>query len=175
MGIDGFGRDSKEAVSKRWRELGVVEGFGAVAATRSHKGTFKLPKAVAPVQCKVYSKVCGQSRGQFSDALALTSPHICSSPDGHTPSLTSASSASSSKPAGAWSGEETALYMLYKVRLGEFYVLVPDNETKREVDQLRIMWAAADVAEGRPVLSRWHANWKALYEEYVREGLAQLE
>jgi len=44
--------------------------------------------------------------------------------------------------------------MLDKVRGGEFYVLVPDNETKRELDQLRIMWAAGDVAEGRPPLSR---------------------
>jgi len=79
------------------------------------------------------------------------------------------------KPNGAWSSEETVLYMLDKVRQGDFYILVPDNETKREVDQLRIMWAAADVAEGRPALSRWHANWRALYEEYMREGLAQLE
>ncbi|PPR05379.1 hypothetical protein CVT24_007993 [Panaeolus cyanescens] len=81
----------------------------------------------------------------------------------------------SSKPPGAWSAEETVLYMLDKVRQGDFYVLVPDNETKREVDQLRIMWAAADVAEGRPALSRWHANWKSLFEEYMKEGLAQLE
>ncbi|KAF9046342.1 hypothetical protein BJ165DRAFT_1346103 [Panaeolus papilionaceus] len=81
----------------------------------------------------------------------------------------------STKPAGAWTPEETVLYMLDKVRQGDFYVIVPDNETKREVDQLRIMWAAADVAEGRPALSRWHANWKSLFEEYMREGLAQLE
>ena len=67
------------------------------------------------------------------------------------------------------------LYMLDKVRAGEFYVLCPDNETKRQVDQLRIMWSAADIAEGRPALSRWHANYKALFEEYMREGLAQLE
>ncbi|CAA7258816.1 unnamed protein product [Cyclocybe aegerita] len=79
------------------------------------------------------------------------------------------------KPAGAWTPEETVLYMLDKVREGEFYILVPDNETKREVDQLRIMWAAADIAEGRPALSRWHPNYKALYEEYMREGMAQLE
>ena len=79
------------------------------------------------------------------------------------------------KPAGAWSAEETVIYMLDKVRAGEFYILVPDNETKRELDQLRIMWGAADIAEGRPALSRWHPNYKALYEEYIREGLAQLE
>jgi hypothetical protein len=65
--------------------------------------------------------------------------------------------------------------MLDKVRSGDFYILVPDNDTRREVDQLRIMWAAADIAEGRPALSRWDARYKALYEEYMREGLAQLE
>ncbi|KAF8904045.1 hypothetical protein CPB84DRAFT_1814482 [Gymnopilus junonius] len=84
-------------------------------------------------------------------------------------------SPSGEKPPGAWSAEETVLYMLDKVRSGDFYVLVPDNETKREVDQLRIMWAAADIAEGRPALSRWDPKWKSLYEEYVREGLAQLD
>jgi NAD(P)-dependent dehydrogenase (short-subunit alcohol dehydrogenase family) len=80
-----------------------------------------------------------------------------------------------SKPAGAWSAAETVQYMLDKVRSGDFYILVPDNETRREVDQLRIMWAAADIAEGRPALSRWDVKYKALYEEYMREGLAQLE
>jgi len=79
------------------------------------------------------------------------------------------------KPPGAWSAEETVLYMLDRVRLGDFYILVPDNETKKEVDQLRVMWGAADVAEGRPALSRWHPNYKALFEEYMREGLSQLE
>ena len=65
--------------------------------------------------------------------------------------------------------------MLDRVRSGDFYILVPDNDTRREVDQLRIMWAAADIAEGRPALSRWDVRYKALYEEYMREGLAQLE
>jgi hypothetical protein len=34
------------------------------------------------------------------------------------------------------------------------------------------MWAAADVAQGRPALSRWHRDYKALFEEYMREGQA---
>ena len=79
------------------------------------------------------------------------------------------------KPQGAWTAEETVLYMLDKVRGGEFYVLVPDNETKRELDQLRIMWAAGDVAEGRPPLSRWDKDHKPLYDEYVKEGMAALD
>ncbi|XP_006462466.1 hypothetical protein AGABI2DRAFT_193604 [Agaricus bisporus var. bisporus H97] len=79
------------------------------------------------------------------------------------------------KPHGAWTAEETILYMFDKIRLGDFYILVPDNETKREVDQLRIMWGAADVAEGRPALSRWHKDYKPLFEEFVRDGMAALE
>jgi hypothetical protein len=80
-----------------------------------------------------------------------------------------------SKPPGAWTAEETVLYMLDRVRAGDFYIIVPDNETRREVDALRIMWGAADLAEGRPALSRWHPKYKALYEEYIREGMHALE
>ena len=64
---------------------------------------------------------------------------------------------------------------LEKVRQGKFYILCPDNETRREVDQLRIMWGAGDVAEGRPALSRWHRDYKALFEEYVRDGLDRID
>ncbi|TEB24205.1 NAD(P)-binding protein, partial [Coprinellus micaceus] len=85
------------------------------------------------------------------------------------------STTSPDKPRGAWTAEETVLYMLDKLREGDFYILVPDNETKREVDQLRIMWGAADVAENRPALSRWHPSYKPLFEEYMREGMAQLD
>ncbi|TFK48741.1 NAD(P)-binding protein [Heliocybe sulcata] len=75
------------------------------------------------------------------------------------------------KPPGAWTPEETVLYMLDKVRNGHFYILCPDNETRPEVDHLRIMWGAGDIVEGRPALSRWHPNYKSLFEEYVREGM----
>ena len=79
------------------------------------------------------------------------------------------------KPPGAWSAQETVLYMLDKVRLGDFYIICPDNETRREVDQLRVMWGAGDVAEGRPALSRWHRDYKALFEEFIRDGIEQLD
>lgn len=78
------------------------------------------------------------------------------------------------KPPGAWTAEETVLFMLDRVRSGDFYILVPDNETRREVDQLRMLWATGDVVEGRPALSRWDQTYKSLFDEYVREGLAQM-
>ncbi|KAI0035229.1 NAD-P-binding protein [Vararia minispora EC-137] len=79
------------------------------------------------------------------------------------------------KPPGAWTAEETVLFMLDRVRSGDFYILVPDNETRREVDNLRIMWSAGDITEGRPPLSRWHPNYKAIFEDYMRENLAQMD
>ena len=69
----------------------------------------------------------------------------------------------------------TTTAQLDKVRQGKFYILCPDNETRKQVDQLRIMWGAGDVAEGRPALSRWHRDYKALFEEYVRDGLESLD
>ncbi|KAH6911590.1 hypothetical protein BKA70DRAFT_1268178 [Coprinopsis sp. MPI-PUGE-AT-0042] len=94
---------------------------------------------------------------------------------GMTGAPTSSSGNPASKPRGAWSAQETVLYMIDKVIEGDFYILVPDNETKRQVDQLRIMWGAADIAENRPALSRWHPSYKSLFEEYMREGLAALD
>jgi len=79
------------------------------------------------------------------------------------------------KPDGAWSAEESVLFMIDRVRSGDFYILVPDNETRREVDELRIMWGAADMTEGRPALSRWHPSYKTAFDEYMKEGLAQLD
>jgi len=79
------------------------------------------------------------------------------------------------KPDGSWSAEETVLFMIDRVRAGDFYILVPDNETRREVDELRIMWGAADITEGRPALSRWHPSYKAAFDEYMKDGLAQLD
>lgn len=77
------------------------------------------------------------------------------------------------KPAGAWTADQTVEYMLTRLRVGDFYILVPDNETSSELDALRIRWAAEDITEGRPALSRWHPEYKGLYEEYIAENTHQ--
>ncbi|CAE6430172.1 unnamed protein product [Rhizoctonia solani] len=81
---------------------------------------------------------------------------------------------SAEKPAGAWTAKQTVQYMLSRVRDGEFYIICPDNETSEDLDRLRIRWAADDLVERRPALSRWHPLYKPLFEEYVREGLHEL-
>lgn len=63
------------------------------------------------------------------------------------------------KPAGAWTPEETVAFLLERLDAGDFYILAPDNETTRAADERRIAWAAGDIIENRPALSRWHPDF----------------
>lgn len=76
------------------------------------------------------------------------------------------------KPDGAWTPQESISYMLDRVRQGEFYIIGPDNETSKEVDQLRIIWSARDIAEGRPPLSRWHEDYRPMFQKFIDEHLS---
>lgn len=63
------------------------------------------------------------------------------------------------KPAGAWTPEQVVAFLFASVARGDFYILCPDNEVTRDLDAQRIRWAAGDIAENRPPLSRWHKDW----------------
>jgi hypothetical protein len=60
--------------------------------------------------------------------------------------------------------------MLERLDLGDFYILCPDNEVTRELDERRILWAAGDIVENRPPLSRWHPDHAHRFEAFLREG-----
>jgi NAD(P)-dependent dehydrogenase (short-subunit alcohol dehydrogenase family) len=74
------------------------------------------------------------------------------------------------KPPGAWTPEQTVDFMLERLGLGDFYILCPDNEVTRELDERRILWAAGDIVENRPPLSRWHPDHAPRFEASLREG-----
>ena len=63
------------------------------------------------------------------------------------------------KPAAAWTPEQTIAFMLERLEAGDFYILCPDNDVTRALDERRILWAAGDIVENRPPLSRWHPDW----------------
>jgi NAD(P)-dependent dehydrogenase (short-subunit alcohol dehydrogenase family) len=65
----------------------------------------------------------------------------------------------SEKPVGAWTPEQTIDFMMQRLDAGDFYILCPDNEVTREIDERRILWAAGDITENRPALSRWHHSY----------------
>lgn len=66
---------------------------------------------------------------------------------------------------GAWLPEQVVEALLEGLTRGDFYILCPDNEVTPDMDRRRILWGAGDVAENRPPLSRWHADWKARASE----------
>ncbi|MGX9982740.1 SDR family NAD(P)-dependent oxidoreductase [Methylobacterium fujisawaense] len=71
------------------------------------------------------------------------------------------------KPAGAWTPDETVAFMLERLAAGDFYILCPDNETTRAQDAKRIAWAAGDIIENRPALSRWHPDFSEGFKRYM--------
>ena len=71
------------------------------------------------------------------------------------------------KPAAAWTPEQTVDFMLEKLDAGDFYILCPDNDVPRALDERRILWAAGDIVENRPALSRWHPDYAAAFKVWV--------
>jgi NAD(P)-dependent dehydrogenase (short-subunit alcohol dehydrogenase family) len=71
------------------------------------------------------------------------------------------------KPPGAWVPSQVIDMLVDSMNRGDFYVLCPDNEVTRDVDNRRIAWAAGDITNNRPPLSRWHADYKAEFEAFL--------
>jgi NAD(P)-dependent dehydrogenase (short-subunit alcohol dehydrogenase family) len=74
------------------------------------------------------------------------------------------------KPAGAWTPEQTVDFMIERVEAGDFYILCPDNDVPRGLDERRILWAAGDIVENRPALSRWHPDYADAFAAFVKNS-----
>jgi hypothetical protein len=73
------------------------------------------------------------------------------------------------KPGGAWTAEQTVDFMMESLGRGDFYILCPDNDVSRPLDEKRIAWAAGDIIENRPPLSRWHADWGDKFKDFAEK------
>src|SRR6202011_4409270 len=72
------------------------------------------------------------------------------------------------KPAGAWTPEQTVDFMIERIDAGDFYILCPDNDVPRRLDERRMLWAAGDIVENRPALSRWHPDYGEAFAAFVK-------
>jgi NAD(P)-dependent dehydrogenase (short-subunit alcohol dehydrogenase family) len=81
--------------------------------------------------------------------------------------------ASSEKPAGAWTPEQVVDFLFERLEAGDFYILCPDNEVTRAMDEKRMAWAMGDAIENRPALSRWHPDFAEAFAAFMREGEEQ--
>jgi len=73
------------------------------------------------------------------------------------------------KPQGAWTPEQTVDFMIARVEAGDFYILCPDNDVPRSLDERRILWAAGDIVENRPALSRWHPDYADAFAAFAKK------
>lgn len=71
------------------------------------------------------------------------------------------------RPAAAWTPEQTVDFMVERLETGDFYILCPDNDVTRSLDERRILWAAGDLIENRPPLSRWHPDYAAAAKRFI--------
>lgn len=65
---------------------------------------------------------------------------------------------------GAWLPDQVVDYMFEALDRGSFYIVCPDDDVSEDMDRERILWAAGDIIEDRPPLSRWVEEYKELFE-----------
>lgn len=73
------------------------------------------------------------------------------------------------KPPGAWTADQTIDFAFERIDAGDFYILCPDNEASRTLDEKRILWAAGDIAENRPPLSRWVPAYAEAFAHFLKK------
>ena len=71
------------------------------------------------------------------------------------------------KPPGAWTPDQVVDFMLERMGAGDFYVICPDNEVTRAVDNARMTWTMQDITENRPPLSRWHPDYEHAFAAFL--------
>nr|WP_294516812.1 SDR family NAD(P)-dependent oxidoreductase [uncultured Rhodopila sp.] len=74
---------------------------------------------------------------------------------------------SATKPPGAWMPDQVIDFLLSGMAVGDFYLICPDNDVTPETDNRRILWAAQDIVQNRPPLSRWHPDYKDAFAAYL--------
>ncbi len=73
------------------------------------------------------------------------------------------------KPPGAWTADQTIDFALKSIDAGDFYILCPDNEASRALDEKRILWGAGDIVENRPPLSRWVPAYADAFAKFLKK------
>jgi NAD(P)-dependent dehydrogenase (short-subunit alcohol dehydrogenase family) len=73
------------------------------------------------------------------------------------------------KPPGAWTPDQVVDMLITGMNQGDFYIICPDNDVTREIDNKRMLWATRDITENRPPLSRWHPDYQDAFAAFLRE------
>ncbi|MEM0989898.1 MAG: SDR family NAD(P)-dependent oxidoreductase [Pseudomonadota bacterium] len=80
---------------------------------------------------------------------------------------TGMTSSGGTKPKAAWTPEQTVDFFVDSIDRGDFYIICPDNDVPRELDEKRIAWAVGDIIQNRPALSRWHRDYADAFAAHI--------
>ncbi|TLD26664.1 hypothetical protein PspLS_05039 [Pyricularia sp. CBS 133598] len=132
-------------------------GKAAVVITGSKQGITNPPGNPAYNASKAAVKSLAEQLDFDLRGEARVSTHLLVPGWTHT-SMTS--KAGAEKAPGAWHPEQVVDFLVGKMDQGSFYAICPDNDVDEAADKKRMLWAAGDVVEGRPPLTRWRDEWK---------------
>ena len=71
------------------------------------------------------------------------------------------------KPPGSWTPGAGCRHAVDGMAAGDFYIICPDNDVTRDIDNGRILWAAEDITRNRPPLSRWHPDYQDEFAAFL--------
>ena len=66
---------------------------------------------------------------------------------------------------GAWLPGQVIDMLVAALEQGDFYIICADDDVSSEMDHKRIRWAAGDIIENRPPLSRWHPDYAEAFHK----------
>jgi NAD(P)-dependent dehydrogenase (short-subunit alcohol dehydrogenase family) len=72
------------------------------------------------------------------------------------------------KPPGAWTPDQVVDMMIDSMGQGDFYIICPDNDVTREIDNKRMLWSIQDIIQNRPPLSRWHPDYADGFQTFLK-------
>jgi NAD(P)-dependent dehydrogenase (short-subunit alcohol dehydrogenase family) len=146
----------------------VAHGAPAVIVNTGSKQGITTPPGntaynVAKAGVKVYTE--GLAHDLRNRAGCRVTAHLLI--PGYT--FTGMTARATEKPPAAWTADQVVDFLLEHLAAGDFYILCPDNEVTRAMDERRIRWAADDIIENRPALSRWHPEWTEAFATFARK------
>jgi NAD(P)-dependent dehydrogenase (short-subunit alcohol dehydrogenase family) len=74
---------------------------------------------------------------------------------------------STEKPPGSWLPHQVIEVLIDGLNAGDFYIICPDNDVTRDLDNRRMYWAVQDIIQNRPALSRWHPDYKDEFARFI--------
>jgi short-subunit dehydrogenase len=139
--------------------LGSKEGI----TTRPGNAAYSLSKAAVKV---LTEQLAHELREKVGDRVTA---HLLIPGYTFTPMNFPGMTRDTQKPDSPWTADQVADRMVEKMAEGDFYIFCEDNEASWELDQRRMQWAADDMIQNRPALSRWHEDYADEFTDYIAD------